>query len=184
MGFHINDLKKLGDVQRTYTWKVFIPDISKVTNTKIDADNFILRARSVSLPSRGNDPIESYFYGMKQVFPGRPVFTNTMSITLEEFEDQKLLKALYEWQENIYSTDLKSGHPGNASLGSKTQYAVDVLLRMYKQFENEELDKYVRVKNAWISNIDEVNLDYTAQDSVKYNLTLAYDWWQLEDSGK
>ncbi len=181
--FHINEqLSKLPDVQRTYMWKCFVPDIDKMTNGVMSTSDFILRCRNIVIPSRGNEPIESSFLGMKQMFPGKPIFTNTMILMLEEFEDQNILKGLYQWQENLFSVDPKSGHGGTSIHSDKSMYSTDVLLRMYKQVGDlEELEKQVRVKNAWISNIDDTSLDYTTQESVKYTVTLTYDYWTLED---
>ena len=183
MGFHINEsIGKLPDIQRNYMWKVFIPDIDKVSNGKIDPADFGLRCRTAAIPSRGVEPIESFFLGMKQMFPGKPLLTNTLILTVEEFEDQKGIISMYEWMENIFSIDPKSGHGGSSKFALKKDYATDVLIRSYRQKgEQDELDKTVVLKGAWPSNIDEVPLDYAAQESVKYTVTFTFDTWQLDD---
>lgn len=186
MSFHINkSIRKCGDLARNYMWEVFIPDIATVSNGAINAEDFVLRCRNVVIPARGNEPIETFFLGMKQLFPGKPIFTNTMILMLEEFEDQKIMKAIYQWQENIFSVDPKSDHAGSAKFDHKSKYTADMLLRLYKQTgEDNELDKMIRVVNCWPSNVDDVTLDYTAQESIKHTLTLTFDWWTLEDSSK
>jgi hypothetical protein len=137
----------------------------------------------VVIPSRGNEPIEVFFMGMKALYPGKPIYTNTLILTTEEFEDIKMLDALYKWQENVFSTDPASNHAGSAGLATKSLYTTDVILRMYKQVGDQSpVEKRIRIKNAWPSNIDDVPLAYDTQESVKPVVTLSFDYWTLEDN--
>ena len=181
--FHIDKrLNRLPDVQRTYLWELMVPRIDQVTDTITDPEDFIIRSRSVSLPSRGNEPIESFFLGMKQMFSGRPIFTNIINVMLEEFEDQAVLQAIYEWQENVFSVDVNNGQAGASKKAQKRDgYATDMYINMFAQ-DKTQLGKTIKCVNCWPSQVDEVPLDFQAQDSVKYNVSFSFDYFVLEDA--
>lgn len=181
--FHIDKrLNRLPDVQRTYNWELMVPRINEVCDTITDPEDFIIRTRSVTLPSRGNEPIESFFLGMKQVFSGRPIFTNIITVLMEEFEDQAVLQALYEWQENVFSVDV-NGTTGGASKKAQKRngYATDMYINTYKQ-DHSALPKTIKCVNCWPSQVDEVSLDFQAQESVKYSVSFSFDYWVPENS--
>ena len=72
--FHIESrLRNEKDIVRTFDWEILIPDIGSVTTSIKDMEDLVVRARSVNLPSRGNETIESYFQGMKQKFLGQKI---------------------------------------------------------------------------------------------------------------
>ena len=120
--------------------------------------------------------------GMKQIFPGRVNFSHTLTILLEEFQDQSVIKALYEWNENVFSVSKASPFAGGSPKVKKRDgYATDVYL-ILKGTDTNELAKKYRLYNCFPQNIDAVSLDYTGNDIVRYSLTLAFDWWDLENS--
>ena len=110
--FHIEDrLKNQPDIIRSYAWEVIIPEIGSVSESAKDSEDLVIRARITSIPSRGNEKIESNFVGMKQFFPGKPTFSNTISITFEEFEStynseivNKVLNGMKEVENGNYTT--------------------------------------------------------------------------------
>ena len=72
-------LKHLPDIQRNWRWEIYIPNVNTIPGMPaIIDDDLVIRARTCSLPSRGNEAVESNFMGFKQFFPGKPTFGNTM----------------------------------------------------------------------------------------------------------
>jgi hypothetical protein len=161
-------LGNLPDIQRDYMFELWIPNIQQ-----LNMDDMIIRVRSAAIPGRSNESIESVFMGMKQFFPGKPVMPYTFACNIEEFEDKKVAKALYSWQQLLFDIE-----DNGASKGTKKSDVVrDIDLRMYKY--NGNILSTIRFFNAWPEIVGDVTLDYTASASVKYPVTFRYDRWKL-----
>jgi hypothetical protein len=172
-------MKVLPDVQRNFMWELLIPSISDVTNGIMgDVEDLIIRARSAVIPSRGNDIITSEFIGMKQYFPGKPNFGSTMSVEIEETEDQIVHKALTEWQNLIFNVSPIEVFGGQSLRPLKRDVAKDIYLLMYK-YNGTELEKKIRFYNAFIQTVGDVSLSYGGNEAVKYSATFQFDFWEL-----
>jgi hypothetical protein len=176
----LNEIKK--DLLYTFKWEIQIPGIANVTSTFKKPEDFLIRCRNAEIPGRGVEPIESYFMGMKQIFAGRVNFTHTITIVLEEFQDQGVINALNEWNENVMSVKKGSLFAGGSQkMAKRGGYATDILLIM-KGTDNNELKTKYRLYNCFPQNVDNLSLDYTSNDSAKISVTFAYDWWELESA--
>jgi hypothetical protein len=189
--FHIDQrLRNLSDPLKSWNFELSFSNISNIVSTVSDDEPLIIRCRSASIPSRGNDVMETYFLGMKQVFPGRPTFDNTLNITFEEYEDMLITKTLSEWQNKIFDTNLNSGTAGTAQATGKregiagTPYSTIAHLTLYKTHGldagvGNPTDKQIKFVNIWPSSKPAIDLNYTASDTVKYNVTFSFDYWEL-----
>jgi len=165
-------LGNLGDVQKVFQWELFIPSIAE-----LDMDDMVLRVRNVVIPGRTIQPIESFFMGTKQFFPGRTDYPGTFSTQFEEFEDGIVFKAIDSWMQLIFdhSTAASGGKQGAPT---KRDISRDVTLKMYKG--DGDLVGSVKFFNTWPQNIADSTLDYTGSDSVKFDVTWQYDFWRPE----
>lgn len=179
MSNHIeNRLKNQKDIIRTFDWEIIIPDIGSVSESIKDVEDLIVRARSVNLPSRGTETIESYFRGMKQKFPGRPTFSDTISITFEEFIDQKISLAIYQWANKIFDVRQGSSTGGNSQVAKKRDIAKEIIINQYA-YDGTDLKFGVHLYNCFPTNTEEITLDYNANDSIKVPVTFSYDYWEF-----
>ncbi len=177
--FHIEDrLKNQPDIIRSYNFEVVIPEIGSVCDSIKDSEDLVIRARITSLPSRGNEKIESNFGGMKQFFPGKPTFTNTISITFEEFEDQLVSKAMYEWANRIFDVRANTPTGGGAQVGKKRDVSKLIIVKQF-DYAREDLQLSYKLHNCFIENIEEVSLDYTSNESIKIPVVFSYDFFEL-----
>jgi hypothetical protein len=177
--FHIEDrLKNQPDIIRVYNFEVIIPDIGSVTDSVKDSDDLVIRARIAAIPSRGNEKIESNFVAMKQFFPGKPTFSNTISITFEEFEDQLVSKAMYEWSNRIFDTRANSPTGGGSQVTKKRDIAKDIIIKQF-DYATQDLEKAWKLHNCFIENVEEIALDYTANESIKVPVTFSFDFFEL-----
>jgi hypothetical protein len=171
-------MKQLPDIQRNFLFEVVVPGITDVT-TAINQEDLIIRVRSAVIPQRGNEPIESNFMGMKQFFPGKPTFSNSLNIVCEETEDQKITKALYDWQQKIFDINPSSPTAGSSQVPVKRRACKDIFLLMYK-YNGTELEKKVRFVNAFPETVDDVSLGFAENAAVQYSVTFRFDYWVLE----
>lgn len=174
-------IRNLGDVQRNYQYEVtFVNAGSLIPGWK--EDDVTIRARSFSLPSRGNEVIESNYGAMKQYFAGKPTFSPTTDITFEETESQGVARFLHAWQQKVFN--VYDGHGnfsrkrGNAGGNISTDGICDLVkITAYRADNTPEDNKYFFI-NAWLQNVAEVNIDFSqASDSVKFVATIQYDFW-------
>lgn len=179
------------DIQRGFAWEISFPNLGNLIDAvkyNINIDNglqeeFTVRARSVQIPERGVEIMESHFGPLKQLFPGKPTFTNNFSVVLEESENQAVIKMLYAWQQSIF--DITKGYsnklgkrPGNTPAG----YVTDAILQL-KKYNGEFEDKLILFKNCFVQNVGSVDLSYDGgNESVKYTAQFGFDWHYLLSS--
>jgi hypothetical protein len=174
-------IRKLSDVQRNYQYEIVFRNAGALVPGWAE-DDVTIRARSFSLPSRGNEVIESNYGAMKQYFPGKPTFSPTTDITFEETESQGVARFIHAWQQKIFN--LYDGHAnfsrkrGNTGGNISSDGICDmVIIKAFRVDGTEEDNKYFFV-NAWLQNVSEVNVDFAqASDSTKFTITIQYDFW-------
>lgn len=171
----------IDDVQRDFLFEVHVPDISDMTGKVITQEGLIIRTKTAAIPSRGNSTIESFFAGTKQIFPGRPTFSNLLAIGADETEDQLIMKAMYEWRQRIFDTDPNSLTAGYSKSTNKRALSTSIILRQYK-YNGDPLDNDIVFYNAWPSEMGEVALNMEGNGKVQYPITFSYDYWLLEPS--
>lgn len=169
-------MKNLPDIQRAFMFELFIPDIGEWSQ-----DSMIVRCKTAVIPSRGNQPIESMFMGMKQHFPGQPLFGHTLTVEIEEHEDQKALKALTDWSQEIFDVNPQSPTAGQSKGATDNDVSRDITLKMYR-YNGQVLEKSVKMYNAFLENVDDATLGYANNESVKFNATFRFDYWLLQDN--
>lgn len=169
--------KTLPDIQRSWMWELLIPSIADVTNGIMgDVEDLVIRARTATIPARGNEPIESQFIGMKQFFPGKPTFGNTFDVNIEETEDQIVHRALTTWQNLIFSISPTTLTGGQSLRPLKRDVAKDVYLLMYR-YNGDEMRERIRFYNCFVQNVGDVSMSYTENGSVQFTCTFQFDFW-------
>lgn len=177
------------DIQRDWAWLLTIPlaNTAMVTNAGLELqggiDNEVtIRARSVSMPSRGVETIPSEWMGQKQFFPGKMTLGNTVAIQFEESENQNVAKMLYAWQN--YIMDITKGHSN--ALGKRatanTSYVTDMHISLLS-YAGTPSDTVVYFKNVFPTNVADVPLSYGGTASVKFDVTFQFDFWYLMKIG-
>ena len=167
----------VADPQRNYQFEVdFVSLPSGVTGATIE--DLKLRATSCVIPSRGNGTLSVPFYQMKADFPGKPTFgDNKFSISFNEFEDKKVAKFLYSWQEKIFSSKVT----GASTAASKLDLIFPTVICQLLNFKGQPitgLTNKVSFKNVWVENVDEVALNWTEEAAVQIKATFHFDWWE------
>jgi len=172
-------MKGMADIHRNWLFEVSIPQIANIVPSVSDEEQFIIRAKTAAIPDRTNTPIESYFKGMKQWFPGRSEFGSTMVVGFEETEDQKILTALYDWQNIIFNIKAEDADAGHSLAPSKRDgQTTDVFIKMQK-YDGSDMNNIVRLVNGWPTSVGEAALDMAGNEAVRYECTFQFDYWDL-----
>lgn len=176
-----NRAPRFADIQRNFMWQLFIPGVITVApSALLDFEDLIVRCRSVSIPQRSTEAIQSNFMGTRQFFPGKAdPGGGTVTVGFEDTEDMLIKRVMYEWQQNIFNTNPNSNlTAGKSKKRFKRQLVKDLYLVMYT-YDGTILPKIIRFKNAWVQAVGESQLSYDAGESVKYDVTFQYDYWTL-----
>lgn len=172
---------KFPDVQRNFMWQMVIPGIITVAPSAwLDAEDLLVRCRSISIPQRSNEPITSNFMGTRQFFPGKAdPGGGTLSVNFEDTEDLTIQRIFYEWEQNIFNINPASPTTaGKSKRLTKKRMVKDIWLVLYS-YAGIPLPKMIRFHNAWVQNVGEASLSYDGNESVKYDVTFQYDYWTL-----
>jgi len=167
--------KGLSDVQRNFLWELTILNFDFGESIPED---LTLRAKSVSIPGRSIEPIETWFYGHKQKHAGRAAFPNQINVQFEETEDQKILKTFYAWFQQIHNVNPLNAFGTLSTTFMKRQYVKRILLSMQK-YNGEETKNSIEFVNAFPETMADVSLDMTGNEAVKFDITFSYDYWLL-----
>ena len=176
------------DIQRDWMWEVSFPEISNILNdTSIASmgtggfqEELTVRARSVAIPARGVNMIESNFGGMKQWFPGKPTLDYTVTINFTESENGNLHSIMTEWNQKIFN--LKSGHSqmGGGKRGiAGTSYVLPNMYLTLKNYAGVPRDKMIIFKNVMPQNVGAVELSYDSDAMISFGVTFQFDLWFL-----
>jgi hypothetical protein len=172
--FHINQrISKSKDILRQYLFEVRIPTPPGLKNAW-DEDDMVIRVRTAQIPARGNEPIQSDFFGMKRFYHGKVNYENTLTLQIEEYDDTKSMLRFEQW--NNLLTDMNHKQNSGAAKDTRDQLISDIELITYKA-NGHETEAHVTLYNAFISNVATVSLAYGVNESVKYEVVFTYDYW-------
>lgn len=176
-------IQRFADIQRNFLYEISFSTAHSLI-TGWGAEDITFRARSFSLPQRGNEPIESNFGAMKQYFPGKPTFGHTIQIQFEETETQGVQRFLNAWQQRIFDIDVghadfsrKRGDNNTHITTSDTTGVCDIVTITAFRFNGEKLPNKYYLYNVWLQNVDDVNIDYSQNEAIKFNATFQFDFW-------
>ena len=170
---HISALQRFGDVQRTYLWQCKILGLS-------GAEDMQYLVREAVWAGRTNSPLESYFLGMKQFFPGKEEYSGDLALQFEERESQFVSKTLYKWKQQVF--DVTRGQSNAVQTGKeKLELAHDIKLTLLA-YNNEPLPISMLFKNAWIKNVDDAALSMSGGEAMMIGTTFQFDWWEFVDT--
>lgn len=167
----------LPDVQRNNLFEVNIPKPTGITSGW-DEEGMLIRARTAKIPSKTIAAIETNFMGMKRFFPGTPSLDdNSLNITFDEFEDQRVIKSLHGWSNFIYDTQNKD-RGGHSHADKLSDYVVDISVTLYKN--NGMVAGKIIFHNSWLADVGGTDLAYGDADKVTYDAKFQWDWYEIK----
>jgi hypothetical protein len=170
--------KAIPDIQRSFLWTLFIPTLPHLPGKIISNDDLELACKSTSIPQKSLEIYESFFFGNKQTWPISQSFSSEFSVVLEEREDQAILNLFTLWIDAIMQANPENPNASTSTYLTKKQYAKEVWLKFYK-YNGKPMTYAIRYFNCFPKQISEVSLDYNSNESIKLNVTFAYDYFTL-----
>ena len=149
--------------QRNYLFDVLIP-------TPVGGGDFNtlqVRARSSQVPARSNEVINIPYKQTAGLFiAGKDHLEHTWQCTFMEGEDQLIWQAMSGWQQVIVDTQ--------AGINNG-DYQTDVYLTLTGTDGSNTMS--LKLKNAWVSNLGAVTLNYEQNGIVTYDVTFSFDYF-------
>lgn len=98
MSINHNDIRSIGEIQRTYLYNFKILKFPKVGKFKMNANDLNKRCKSSDYPKSRIENLTADISGFQTTQSGRIVFDNTMNVEFIDTEDNKVKDFIKEWR--------------------------------------------------------------------------------------
>ena len=161
-----------GDWQRDYLYQLMVtkePIAADFATNKGDIDKNSLDAYcdAFPLPNSKQNSIKRMWAGKWFMGSSKLDSANTVSLTFRFDEHNKLYQYLNAWHQ-------LSGSDQHAASVPKYEYIGDIALVLYKS-DKTSIGKGWTLKNAWIAELSDLNLDKTKDGYLTFTVSIAYD---------
>ena len=186
------------DPARSFMWTVSIPttliqniiknspktqgfsNLGGIADKILMGEDFLVKCRGASIPSKSIPPIATSFYGQKRLFPSKTEFSNVLDLDFEETEAQTFKSFFDNWQSLIHNANFHNNPIGKIGHSSVTSlyYMGDIkvsLINYNGMLQNKSIVFY----NCWPREVKEYGLTYGSNEIIKYSVSLSFDYWQL-----
>lgn len=164
-----------------------------VTATGDDAGTtLMLRARSISLPKKTTNKINTHYMGSLRNYPGRTKTDGDVTVKFDEFQDLATQRFFFEWQNAIYNHGVPAGpkgvsqfsiEPGGAVADFLAQYTAEVEIHLFDSALKNELSNYWVLYDVFPTANGTVNLDAEGEGKVSPEVTFNYNTWDMISRG-
>lgn len=164
-----------------------------VTATGDDAGTtLMLRARSISLPKKTTNKINTHYMGSLRNYPGRTKTDGDVTVKFDEFQDLATQRFFFEWQNAIYNHAVPAGpkgvsqfsiEPGGAVADFLAQYTAEVEIHLFDSALKNELGNYWVLYDVFPTDNGTVNLDAEGEGKVSPEVTFNYNTWDMISRG-
>lgn len=167
----VNDTT-FGDWQRDYLYKLDVdvePEAPAFATNKgpLDKEAIDAYCDAVPIPSSKQGATRRLFAGQWYMLHGKLDSANTVQLTFRIDTSNKLYQYLYAWRQ-------LAGSDSSAAGTQKALYIGEIRLSLYKT-DKTAIGKAYVLKNAWIADLSDFNLDKTKDGVLIFTATVAYD---------
>jgi hypothetical protein len=166
----INEIIAIQDFAVLFRWEVIfatlpsaIPNAGNYTSATLNA-----HAISSEYPRRTSDEIEQAIHGHKVYQAGMPTY-EPITLTLVEDQNGLIQKFIRDWSNIIWT-------PVSGTQVPKSQYVCPTIILRPLKGDNSAIHTYI-LKNAWLQTYNIGNPDGGANETIKPELTLRYDYF-------
>jgi len=168
-----------GDWQRDYLFKVEFETLPKAPRFAelagdIDPASLDLFIESFPVPESKTDTVRKRRSGQWAIFPTKQGAPGSIRINLNYDEHNRAYRLFHACRQLTGNYQGVSSSYEDGSAVSKPFYVFNLVLMLYKT-DKESIGKGYRLKNAWVSEIDDLALDKTKDGLLPLGVTIAYD---------
>lgn len=138
MSVFTSSIVNLPDLVKQYLFQVrFLYEKGSALSSILDSDDFMLRAKTMTLPQKDFNTLETHYMGSKLVYPGKATVAGEFTVQFDEFQDLKISTALHRWSNLLFSQgfmndiDVTGRITGGASSNYAKDYTASVEVLLY-----------------------------------------------------
>lgn len=153
-------------------------------------ETLMVRARSISLPKKTTNKINTHYMGSLRNYPGRTKTDGDVTIKFDEFQDLALQKLFYEWQNAIYNhgvplennraSDFTNIEVGGAASDYIAMYTAQVDVILYDSALKTPLPYMWRLYDVFPTDNGTMSFDAEGENKVSPELTFNYNTWKMK----
>lgn len=128
MSVFTSSIVNLPDLVKQYLFQVrFLYEKGSALSNILDSDDFMLRAKTMTLPQKDFNTLETHYMGSKLVYPGKATVAGEFTVQFDEFQDLKISTSLHRWSNLLFSQGFKNDIDvtGRITGGASSNYAKD-----------------------------------------------------------
>ena len=190
MSVFTTSIKNLPDLAKNYLYQIiFEYESGSVLSNVIGTDDFMLRAKTASIPQKDFGDLSTEYMGTKLVYPGKATMANTFDVTFDEFQDMYISKALHRWQNLLFNGGFQNdidvgGITGGASSNYLKDYCATVRVVLYDSALKSKLPVEYKFYYVWPKTVASVSLGMESAEKVQRQVTFQYSTFELVATGE
>ena len=167
---NINDIVGIQDFAVLYRWEVIFASLPNSLPNKGAYGNGVLNTHAISseYPKFSQEEIETSIHGHK-VYQSGMITYDPITLTLIEDNNALIQKFIRDWGEILWK-------PNAGTQVNKKDYVCSTVILRPLKADNSSLFEYT-LKNVWLQTHTVGNPDGGANETIKPELTLRYDYF-------
>lgn len=190
MSVFTTSIRNLPDLAKNYLFQViFEYESGSVLSNVIGTDDFMLRAKTASLPQKDFNELTTEYMGSKIVYPGKATVAGTLEVTFDEFQDLYISKALHRWQNLLFNQGFQNdidatGITGGASSNYLKDYSATVRVVLYDSALKSKLPVEYKFYYVWPKTVSQVGLGQESSEKIQRSVTFNYSTYEMIATGE
>lgn len=178
-------IKNLPDLAKNWLFSlVFEYESGSTLSNIIGTDDFIIRAKTATIPQKDFTDLSTEYMGSKLVYPGKATMANTFDVQFDEFQDLYISKALHRWQNLLFNGGFQNdidvgGITGGASSNYLKDYCATVRVVLYDSALKQKLPIEYKFYYVWPKTVQTVSLGMESSEKIQRICTFQYSTFEV-----
>ena len=190
MNVFTTSIKNLPDLAKNWLYQIiFEYESGSVLSNVIGTDDFMLRAKTASIPQKDFGTLETHYMGSKLVYPGKAEMAGTFDVAFDEFQDLYISKALHRWQNLLFNAGFQNdidagGITGGASSNYLKDYCATARVVLYDSALKSKLPVEYKFYYVFPKTVSTVSLGQESAEKIQRTCTFQYSTFELVATGE
>lgn len=185
MSVFTNGTANLQDLAKNFLFNViFEYESGSVLSSVIGTDDFIIRAKTATIPQKDFGELTTEYMGSRLVYPGKATMAGTFDVQFDEFQDMYISKALHRWQNLLYNQGFQNdidvgGITGGASSNYLKDYCATVRVVLFHSDLKTKLPVEYKFYYVWPKTLQSASLGMENSEKLTRTATFQFSTWEL-----
>jgi hypothetical protein len=190
MSVFTTSIKNMQDLAKNYLYQIiFEYESGSVLSNVIGTDDFMLRAKTASMPQKDFGELITEYMGTKLVYPGKSTMDGTFDVAFDEFQDMYISKALHRWQNLLFNGGFQNdidvgGITGGASSNFLKDYCATARVVLYDSSLKQKLPVEFKFYYVWPKTVQSTALGMENAEKVQRTCTFRYSTFEMVATGE